>query len=88
MTGDLAMQMRCIQCRREQYAPAVLAISHGEHPCVWCGHTPPQLTVAEYQARMRSGQGREPTAQEWAAHNLEADETEALRARRDEIKEP
>lgn len=35
------MHMRCTECRREQYAPAVWAISHGEQPCPWCGrHNP------------------------------------------------
>lgn len=48
-----AMQPRCIYCGREQYGPAVWPISHGEHPCVWCGETPPQLTESEYRARMR-----------------------------------
>lgn len=43
------MQSRCVFCLREQYGPAVYAISHGEHPCVWCGVTPAPMTTAEYQ---------------------------------------
>ena len=49
---DIAMQVRCIYCDKEQYAIAVWSISHGEHPCVWCGKTPPVLTVTEYRERM------------------------------------
>ena len=44
----IAMQERCIYCLREQYAPAVFAVSQGKHPCVWCGKTPPMLTEKEY----------------------------------------
>jgi hypothetical protein len=48
------MQVRCIYCKREQYAPAVYAISHGEHPCVWCGKTPPVFTRdADWQKAMK-----------------------------------
>lgn len=50
---DIAMQVRCLYCRREQYAPAVWAISHGTHPCVWCGKTPPVLTPKEYEKELR-----------------------------------
>ena len=46
---DVEMQTRCIYCTREQYAMAVHAISHGEHPCVWCGVTPPVLNTDEYR---------------------------------------
>jgi len=49
MSADIAMQTRCIYCLREQYGPAVHAISHGEHPCNWCGrtHEPPLLSLRE-----------------------------------------
>lgn len=48
-----AMQNRCIYCFREQYAIAVWEISHGRHPCVWCGKTPPVLTEQEFREAMQ-----------------------------------
>jgi len=50
---SIAMQERCIYCGREQYAPAVWSISHGEHPCVWCGVTPPKMTEKEYAIKLK-----------------------------------
>jgi uncharacterized Zn finger protein len=29
---------RCPMCRREQYGPAVIAFSRGDHGCHACGH--------------------------------------------------
>lgn len=55
--SDMAMQMRCIGCKREQYAPAVLSISNGESGCAWCGFVPPILTVGEYRERIRPARG-------------------------------
>ena len=52
---DTAMQIRCIYCHKEQYAPAVYDISQGNHPCVWCGATPPKMTVAEYRDKYNCG---------------------------------
>lgn len=46
---DFAYQENCIYCGREQYGPAVVSVSKGEHPCVWCGKTPPLLTEQEYR---------------------------------------
>ncbi len=49
--AKIAMQPRCIYCKREQYGPAVWDISHAEHPCVWCGKTPPVFaTDADWYA--------------------------------------
>lgn len=45
--NKIVMQHHCIYCKREQYAPAVSPISHGEHPCVWCGKTSPIITEYE-----------------------------------------
>jgi hypothetical protein len=45
----IAMQTRCVKCGLEQYAPAVMQISFGEHPCAWCGHTPPMMSEEEYR---------------------------------------
>lgn len=42
-----AMQVRCIYCKREQYAPAVYPISHGKAGCSWCGKVPPVFTTDE-----------------------------------------
>jgi len=52
---DTAMQNRCIYCKREQYAMAVYAISQGEHPCVWCGKTPPKMSYGEYRDKYNCG---------------------------------
>ena len=50
---EIAMQTRCIYCKKEQYAPAVYAISYGEHPCVWCGKTPPKLSYDEWHKKLK-----------------------------------
>jgi hypothetical protein len=47
--NDMAIQVRCVKCLREQYAPAVISISRGEHPCVWCGEPGKKMTEAEYR---------------------------------------
>jgi hypothetical protein len=52
---DIAMQTRCIYCHKEQYAPVVYPISMGEHPCVWCGKTPPKMTYVEYRNKYNCG---------------------------------
>jgi len=52
---DLAMQTRCVHCLREQYALAVHSISHGEHPCVWCGKHSQKMTEAEYRQKIKEG---------------------------------
>jgi hypothetical protein len=58
---DLVMQPRCIFCKREQYMPAVYSISHGEHPCCWCGCTPPVFRdEAAYREALRD--------EDWRAH--------------------
>jgi hypothetical protein len=46
--NNIAMQERCIYCKREQYIPAVWEISHGERPCVWCGKTSKKMSESEY----------------------------------------
>jgi ribosomal protein S27E len=53
MSKEIAMQVRCIYCKREQYAPAVYEISHGKHPCVWCGKTPPVMTESEWRLKIK-----------------------------------
>jgi hypothetical protein len=54
---DIAMQVFCTNCGREQYPPLVNAISHGEEPCLYCDVTPPVLTTAEYRALLRERAG-------------------------------
>jgi hypothetical protein len=41
---EVIMQERCIYCKREQYAPVVYPVSHGEMGCAWCGQVPPVFT--------------------------------------------
>jgi len=55
MSDDIAMQSRCVHCRREQYAPAVFSISHGEHPCVWCGKKSKKMTHKEWLKAIEGG---------------------------------
>lgn len=53
-TKDIAMQVKCIYCGREQYAIAVYDISYGKHPCVWCGKTPPILTEKKWREKLNA----------------------------------
>ncbi len=52
--NEIAMQARCVHCLREQYAPAVLGISNGEEPCVWCGKKSTPMTYAEWQEALEN----------------------------------
>jgi len=45
---EMALQTRCVHCGKEQYAMAVLDVSKGEHPCVWCGEYSHKMTIDEY----------------------------------------
>lgn len=38
------MQVRCINCKKEQYAMAVFPISQGKAGCSWCGYVPKPFT--------------------------------------------
>lgn len=57
---DLAMQMRCLHCLREQYMLAVLAVSTGEHPCVWCGVKSHPMTCDEYVEALAATRATDP----------------------------
>jgi hypothetical protein len=57
--SNIAMQARCVHCKREQYAPAVYKISHGEHPCVWCGEMSERMTEEEYRSSLDNPPPRE-----------------------------
>ena len=49
---DLAMQFRCLACRKEQYGPAVYPVSTGKEPCPWCGEMATPMRNAEYRAAL------------------------------------
>lgn len=49
---ELAMQYRCLSCRREQYAPAVYGISTRGERCPWCGAKGENLTLEEYNEKL------------------------------------
>jgi hypothetical protein len=49
VTAEIAMQTRCVHCLREQYAMAVLAVSTGEAPCVWCGEKSTPMTNDQWR---------------------------------------
>jgi hypothetical protein len=67
MTNTIAMQIRCVHCGLEQYAPAVSLISKGREPCCWCGEYSVEMTEEEYRKRiriLREKQQREYDAQQ------------------------
>ncbi len=58
MSKNIVMQVKCVHCGREQYGVAVFDISHGKHPCVWCGKTPKVYTdETEYWADVDKARG-------------------------------
>ena len=46
--SEIVMQEKCVNCKREQYGPAVYSISYGESGCVWCDHVSKEMTQKEY----------------------------------------
>ena len=54
--SKVAMQTRCIFCKKEQYIPRVWSISHGEVGCAWCGKKSDKMTEEEYQKALREGE--------------------------------
>jgi len=52
MSKEIAMQTRCVHCGKEQYAPAVWDISHGRHPCCWCGEMSTEMSDEEWRAKL------------------------------------
>ena len=48
--SDVAMQVRCLHCLREQYVLAVLTVSLGLSGCTWCGKKSEPMTHAAYRA--------------------------------------
>jgi len=52
---ETVMQPRCVHCKREQYALAVLPVSLGQAGCSWCGEVAPVFTDwQEYQSALRA----------------------------------
>lgn len=51
---DLAMQHHCLACGKEQWAPAVWAISTGLAGCSWCGVKGERMGQEEYDERRRA----------------------------------
>jgi uncharacterized CHY-type Zn-finger protein len=49
----IAMQTRCVHCKREQYALSVWQISQGKEACPWCGKMSKSMTVEEYKEAMK-----------------------------------
>lgn len=49
----IAMQARCVHCCCEQYALAVRDISHGKHPCCFCGEMSKEMTEEEYYTKLK-----------------------------------
>lgn len=47
--SNIEMQVNCVFCGHEQYSPAIWDISHGRHPCCWCGKFSKPMTTAEYR---------------------------------------
>lgn len=50
---DVAMQTRCVHCKREQYAMAVYSISYGESCCAWCGKESKKMTNDEWLTALK-----------------------------------
>lgn len=51
--SEIAMQVRCVHCGQEQYALAVWLVSHGEHPCCWCGKMSTEMSDEEYNSKLK-----------------------------------
>lgn len=51
--ADVAMQVRCLSCLREQWAMVVYPISMGEGVCAWCGQPSTKMTEPQYREALR-----------------------------------
>lgn len=61
--NEPVMQVRCIYCLREQYAPDVWDVSHGEAGCAWCSRVPPVFhDQEEYRRALAEGRRRLDTS--------------------------
>jgi len=52
--SEIAMQTYCVRCGKEQYVPNVWPVSHGLHPCSWCGKMSKKMTEKEYSKIMKT----------------------------------
>lgn len=67
----LAMQNRCVWCRREQYAPHILQVSRGEAWCCWCGQMSVPMNVTQYKTIINDTRNVRPLIYTCAACNVE-----------------
>jgi uncharacterized CHY-type Zn-finger protein len=51
------MQIYCVHCGLEQWAPAVWNISHGKETCAWCGKMSKEMTTEEYRKAIKKFRG-------------------------------
>jgi hypothetical protein len=51
----MALQIRCIECHREQWAPIVHKVSLGKAACYWCGKKSRKMTFHTYSERYNCG---------------------------------
>ena len=53
-TEDVAMQTRCVHCKKEQYAVYVYNISFGKQGCAWCGKKSSPMSEPEYYKLLKT----------------------------------
>jgi hypothetical protein len=53
-TEDVAMQTRCVHCKKEQYTPKVYPISLGTEGCAWCGKKSSPMSEPEYYKLLKT----------------------------------
>lgn len=51
--SNVVMQVRCVHCGMDQYAPNVIDVSNGNCPCCWCGKMSSPMTEEEYSKAHR-----------------------------------
>ena len=51
---NLAIQVRCVHCKREQYALNVMVVSRGIGGCSFCGKKSKRMTVKEYRKALEA----------------------------------
>jgi len=54
---DLAMQTRCIHCKKEQYSPAVFSLSKKGGDCPWCDKEIKPMNYKDYLKALKEGKG-------------------------------
>lgn len=56
---DIAMQINCVHCLKEQWAVMVYPISMGVACCSWCGKKSEPMTKDQYASAMLEARKRE-----------------------------